>query len=350
MKNVFKAREMSSFLFLVALFIIVGIINPNFLSASNIIACFNESVVYIIVSAGMAFAILVGEIDVSVGANLGFVATVVSSMLRDGRNWAFAFVVGLLIGALIGLFNGWGVAVMGVPSLIFTLGTNGVARGLMYVYTGGAWVENLPAAFKTLYTRTFIGDLSICFSVTFICVIILHLLLKNTRRGRYFTAVGDNPLGANLVGIPAVKTKVAAYVICGMLAAVAGMVFSSRIGFVTATSGNGYEMKAVAACVLGGISLSGGVGSLLGSSIGAVIMASISRLLVFMGFGSTYDDTITGVMLIVIVVADALLQRRSAEMNRRARLSTRTSHTTDSLGDTGSIGGGGSLKKGDSGT
>ncbi len=119
MKKIVKAREFSSFLFLIALFAIVGIINPAFLSADNIIACFNESVVYIIISAGMAFAIFIGEIDVSVGANLGFVATVVSSMLRDGQNWAVAFITGIVIGALIGLFNGWGVAVMGVPSLIF---------------------------------------------------------------------------------------------------------------------------------------------------------------------------------------------------------------------------------------
>ena len=189
MKKILKARELSSFIFLVALFVIVGIINPAFLSADNIIACFNESVVYIIISAGMAFAIFIGEIDVSVGANLGFTATVVSSMLRDGQNWAVAFAVGLLIGALIGLFNGWGVAVMGVPSLIFTLGTNGVMRGMMYVYTGGAWVENLPAAFKAIYTTTLVGTLSVCFAVTAVCIIVIHLFLRHTKRGKYFIAV-----------------------------------------------------------------------------------------------------------------------------------------------------------------
>ena len=129
-----------------------------------------------------------------------------------------------------------------------------------------------------------------------------------------------------------ISNKIAAYVICGICAAIAGIVFSSRIGFVTATSGNGYEMKAVAACVLGGISLSGGVGSVIGSSVGAIIMASISRLLVFMGFGSTYDNAITGIMLIVIVVADALMQRRSAEMNRRQRLAARTAGTANEKG------------------
>ena len=177
MKKLLKARELSSFLFLIALFLVVGLINPSFLSSENIISCFNDSVVYIIISVGMAFAIFIGEIDVSVGANLGFTATVVSSMLRDGENWAFAFAVGILIGALIGLFNGWGVSVMGVPSLIFTLGTNGVMRGMMYVYTGGAWVENLPAEFKQLYTVNLFGNISVIFAVTAVMVIVVHMLL-----------------------------------------------------------------------------------------------------------------------------------------------------------------------------
>lgn len=324
MKKILKAREISSFLFLIALFLIVGIINPSFLTADNIIACFNDSVVYIIVSVGMAFAIFIGEIDVSVGANLGFTATVAGCMLRDGENWVLAFVTGILIGAAIGLFNGWGVSIMGVPSLIFTLGTNGVMRGMMYVYTGGAWVENLPAEFKALYTAPFAGGVTASFAIAAFVVVAVHLLLKYTKRGRYFIAVGDNPAGAALVGIPAVQTKVVAYIICGIFASVAGMVFASRVGFVTATSGNGYEMKAVAACVLGGISLSGGVGSVIGASIGAVIMASISRLLVFMDLGSTYDNTITGIMLLAIVVVDALVQTRNAELNRRQRLAART--------------------------
>lgn len=335
MKKILKAREISSFLFLVALFLIVGIINPNFLTADNIIACFNDSVVYIIVSVGMAFAIFIGEIDVSVGANLGFTATVVGCMLRDGQNWAVAFLTGILIGAAIGLFNGWGVSIMGVPSLIFTLGTNGVMRGMMYVYTEGAWVENLPAEFKQLYTIPFVGGITASFAITAIIVLVVHLLLKYTKRGRYFIAVGDNPAGAALVGIPATQTKVAAYIICGIFAAISGIVFSARVGFVTATSGNGYEMKAVAACVLGGISLSGGVGSVIGASIGAVIMASISRLLVFMDLGSTYDNTITGVMLLAIVVVDALMQRRTAEMNRRQRLAARTASVASGKGGNG---------------
>ena len=324
-KKLLKARGLTSFLFLIALFVVVGTINPAFLSPANVSACFNTSVVYTLIAVGMAFTLLIGEIDVSVGANLGLTAAVVGSMLRDGQPLVLACAVGILIGVAIGLINAWGVAVMKAPSLIFTLGTNGVLRGIIYVYTNGAWVENLPKEFKDFSSVTAVGDLTVYYCVTVLLVIVIHLLLTRTRRGRYFAAVGDNAQGATLVGLPTLKTKVLAYVICGVMAAIGGIIFCSRIGFVTPMSGDGYEMKAIAACVLGGISLLGGVGTVIGSAIGAVIMASISYLLVFMGFSSNYDNAITGVILIVIVVADALIQHRSVVKNRRARLLARVS-------------------------
>lgn len=323
-RKILKAREMSSFLFLAALFLIVGAINPSFLTGANISACFNTSVVYTLVAVGMAFAIFVGEIDVSVGSNLGLVAAVVGTMIQNGSNWYLAFAVGLLIGLAVGLVNGWGVAIMKVPSLIFTLGTNGILRGLMYLQVGVEQVNQLPKAFKDVSSMTLVGSFTVYYCCAVALVVVIHVLLTRTRRGRYFIAVGDNAGGAELVGIPATRTKVMAYVICGLLSAVAGIIFCSRIGIVTSLSGNGYEMKAVAACVLGGISLSGGVGTVIGAAIGAVIMASISYLLVFMGFSSNYDGAITGIILITIVVVDALMQRRAAVNNRRARLAART--------------------------
>lgn len=324
-KKLFKARGLSSFLFLIALFAVVGIINPSFLTPGNISACFNTSVVYTLVAVGMAFTLFIGEIDVSVGSNIGLVAAVVGTMLRDGQPLAVACGTGILIGAVIGLINAWGVAIMKAPSLIYTLGVNGVLRGVLYVYTNGAWVENLPKDFKDFSAVTAVGDLTVYYCVTILLVIVIHLLLTRTRRGRYFQAVGDNAQGATLVGLPTVQTKVLAYIICGVMAALAGIIFASRIGFVTPQSGNGYEMKAIAACVLGGVSLLGGVGSVVGSAVGAVIMASISYLLVFMGFSSNYDNAITGIILIIVVVGDALIQHRAIVKNRRARLMARVS-------------------------
>ena len=331
-KKIVKAREFTSFLFLVALFLVVGIINPAFLSMDNISACFNSSVVYTLIAVGMAFAIFIGEIDVSVGSTMGLSAAVAGTMIQNGSNWFAAFAVGILIGVVVGLVNGWGVAVMKIPSLIFTLGTNGILRGLMYLQVGVEQVNSLPKEFKDMASKTLLGSFTVYYCCAVLLTVIIHLLLTRTRRGRYFIAVGDNAGGAELVGIPATRTKVRAYLICGVLSAVAGIIFASRIGIVTSLSGNGYEMKAVAACVLGGISLSGGVGSVIGAGIGAVIMASISYLLVFMGFSSNFDNAITGVILITIVVVDALMQRRAAVNNRHARLAARTSTATDGKG------------------
>ena len=124
-KKLLKARELTSLVFLIALFVIVGAMNPMFLDPSNVSACFNSSVVYTLVAVGMAFVLFIGEIAVSVGANLGLTAAVVGTMLRDGQSLVLAIIVAIVIGIVIGLINGWGVCVMGAPSLIFTLGVNG---------------------------------------------------------------------------------------------------------------------------------------------------------------------------------------------------------------------------------
>lgn len=324
-KKILKIREMTSLLFLIALFAIVGAVNSSFLSPTSILNCFNDSVVFSLLATGIAFVIFTGEIDVSIGATLGLSATISSSMLRNGSNWMLAVLAGLLVGAGIGLVNGFGVSILGIPSLIFTLGTMGVIRGLIYVYTNGAWVENLPSNFTKLSKTMLVGQLTVFYAAVIVLIIFAHCLLTRTRSGKYFIAVGDNAMGATLVGIPTKTTKILSYVLCGLFSAVAGIIYSSRIGFITPTAGSGYEMKAIAACVLGGISLTGGLGSLVGASIGAVIMSSVSRILVFLGFSSDYDNTITGVLLIAIVVIDAVSQKRAAVRNRHARLAARTS-------------------------
>ncbi len=330
-KRVVKSRDVTTLIFLIVLFLGVGLVNPDFLAGGgNIATCFNSSVVYIVMTVGMAFTIFIGEIDVSVGSNLGLVAAVVGTMIQNGESWAKAFAVGVLIGLAVGVVNAIGVAVLKIPSLIFTLGTNGALRGMMFLVVGTKQVTDLPVSFKSLASKGVVGPLTILFCGVLVMVAVIHLLLTRTRRGRHFIAVGDNAGGADLVGIPATRTKVLAYVICGVLAAVAGILFCSRAGQVTALAGSGYEMSAVAACVLGGVSLSGGVGSVVGASIGAVIMSSISYMLVFLKISSDYDNAITGVVLLLIVVADALMQHRSAVRSRHARLAARTAvHTVE---------------------
>jgi AI-2 transport system permease protein len=322
MKKLFAAREFTSFLFVIILFIFAGAVNPGFLAPENLLLTLNSSVVFTLLAAGAAFIIISGEIDVSTGAVMGLCAAVSASMVRDGAPWGMAVAAALLTGIACGAINGAGLVLAKIPSIIMTLGTAGVVRGLIYVYTGGRWVENIPDDYKAAAQESFLG-VSFFYWGALAAVIAGVLIMTRTRQGRYFAAVGDNTACAILLGIPARFTKISAFVIAGVFYAVAGLMFVSRIGFVTPMAGSGYEMKAIAACVLGGISLSGGAGSLAGAAIGALFMASVGRILVFLN-STADDDVITGIMLIVIVVGDALLQRRSMEKARRRRLAAKT--------------------------
>lgn len=323
LKKLFQTRELSSLAFVVLLFLGVGAVNPEFLSPKSIMLSLNGSVVFTILAVGIAFVIITGEIDVSVGATLGLTSAISASLIRDGAPWALAIAVALLTGLVIGLINGFGVVVLRIPSIIMTLGVNGVIRGICYVYTNGKWVENLPFEYKML-SQANVGGITWFYLLALLLTLGIYLLMKYERRGRYFAAIGDNEGGATLIGIPVKQTKLAAFVLCAVFASIAGLIYVSRIGFVTPTAGNGYEMKAIAACVLGGVSLSGGIGSVIGAALGAIIMASIGRILVFLQFSSDYDNTITGILLITIVVVDALMQHRAAERARRERLSAKT--------------------------
>lgn len=325
-KSLFKAKECKAILGIILMFLLVGIINPSFLTSKNIMMCLNGSVVYIIVAIGIAFVIINGEIDVSIGATLGMAAAVSGMMIRDGKPWIVAILVALLIGAAIGAINGLGVTLLKVPSIIMTLGTCGIIRGSIYIVTSGKWVENIPFEFKALAQASIGNTITYFLLGTVVFMIVVHLILTTTRKGRYFAAVGDNIGGATLLGIPVNGTKVTSFIICGILAAVGGVIYVSRVGFVTPMAGNGYEMKAIAACVIGGISLAGGIGSVVGATMGAFIMASISRILVFLGISSDYDNTITGILLISIVVFDAIIQHQGAEKARRQRLAAKTAH------------------------
>lgn len=329
MKRMTKRREFSSIIFLFALFAIAGAVNPAFWKLNNVMLCLNGAAVYTICAIGMALVIFTGEIDASIGATLGLSAAVSACMIRDGSSSILALLVAICIGLIIGTINGFGVAVLKIPSIIMTIGINGIIRGMSYVYTGGAWVENIPRHFKEISQMGMFG-LSWFYIGTIVAMILVHLYVTKKRRGRYFQAVGDNEDGAIHIGIPVTATKMISFILCAVCASLASFIFVSRIGFVTPTSGNGYEMKAIAACVIGGISLSGGIGNMIGATFGALIMASISRILVFLGLSSNYDNTITGVLLITIVVIDAVLQKRNVEKSRRERLAAKTAAIVDS--------------------
>ncbi len=335
MKNIFNSlksiRWISGLLFLIAMILITGMANPDFLSYKNIISCFNASVVFTLLAIGISFVIMTGEIDVSIGATMGLTASIAGMIAQQDGSPVKMLLIAVVVGIAVGAANGVGVAYFGVPSLILTLGTNGIVRGLVYIVSDGKTVENYAGTFTNYGEKVAAFGITYYYAVVIAVVLITHFLLTRTAKGRHFIAVGDNNLGAELVGISVFKTKMLAYMLSGIFAAIAGVAFASKYGQVNIVAGAGYEMSAIAACVLGGISLSGGLGNTIGAAIGAVIMSSVSRMLVFIGLSSNFNNTITGVLLITIVVVDALTQKNSIEKARRKRLLQRTAHSAGSM-------------------
>lgn len=325
-----KKREITVVFFLLVLFGIVGYKNPVFITPDNIMLTLKGSVMYVSLAIGMAFVILTKEIDVSVGSILGMTAAVAATMLRNGRGLVSIIFVSILIGIISGIINGIGVTKFKIPSIVMTLGTNGILRGLMFIYTGGKWVENLPDYFKQASQANIFGNINTFVFFTAIVVISLHLYIVKAKKGKYFAAVGDNVEGANLIGIKVNTIKILAFILSGIFASIAGLVYVSQVGFVGNVAGNGVEMTAIAACVLGGVSLNGGVGSILGASLGAIIMSSINTALVFLKVPAYWNNTISGLLLIIIVSTDALINRYLVNSAIKQRLSVRTESQDDS--------------------
>lgn len=319
-----KFKEINVVLFLVLLYILVGIINSSFLSANNIMLTLKSSVMYVFLAIGMSFVLLTKEIDVSVGATLGMSAAIAGTLLQSGMNAFVIIILVLLFGVLIGLINGFGVTTLKVPSIIMTLGTCGIIRGIMFVYTGGKWVENLPDYFKKASQATIGGYINVFVVIAIAVVAAVQIIMSKYEPAKYFAAIGDNIDGATLIGVKVNRVKILSFVLSGVCAAIAGLIYTSQVGFISQVAGNGLEMTTIAGCVIGGVSLNGGIGSVLGASIGAIIMTAINSALVFMKVPAYWDDTISGLLLIVIVVADALIHHYMADKNRKQRLMART--------------------------
>jgi AI-2 transport system permease protein len=321
-KTLTKQREIRTLLFLIVLFVVVGIVNSDFLTLNNLHSSIKSSLLYIVLAIGMTFVLLTGNIDISVGGVLGLSAAVSGMMLRDGGSVFAAVLVAILIGAVIGLINGLGVTKLKISSFIMTLGMLEITRVIQVIYTDGQWVENLPVAFKKISQMNILG-INLLSILVIGGVILTHIYLSQSRKGRYFSAIGDNEDGAMFLGIPVNRYKIYSFVISGVCASIAGLIFASQIGFISTNAGLGIEMTVIAAAVLGGVSLSGGVGSVIGATIGAIIMISINSALVYMKVPAFWNDAISGSLLIIIVVSDALLARKATNKAKKERLNAR---------------------------
>lgn len=295
---------------LIVLFIALSIASPAFLTADNLFNLGSQTSVNAVMAVGVTLVIITAGIDLSVGsvAALSGVAGVLM-MVQLGFSPVLGILGGVAVGATAGLVNGLLVAVVGLPPFIATLGMLSVARGLVLISTGAVSVFGAPEGFRLL-GQGVIGSVPIPILVIVVVAIAGHLVLTRTRLGRYAYAMGSNAEAARLSGIPVRRHLTGVYVICGALAGLGGMIAASRINSGQPNFGTGLELDVIAAVVIGGASLFGGQGTVLGSLIGAFLVALIRNGAVLLDINTFYQNVIIGVIIWLAVWWDRFRRRK----------------------------------------
>lgn len=295
--------KFKSLIGLLALCVIISIITPRFLNVNNLLNVLTQVSVNAVIAIGMSYVILTGGIDLSVGSILAITGAVSASIIVKSNSVFLAIVTAIIIGALIGAFNGIIVSKGKIQPFIVTLAAMTIFRGVTYVYTNGTPISGLGKDF------TFIGNakvLGIPFPViiTLIVFLIAYYIINETRFGRYVYALGGNEDSTRLSGINTDRIKMIVYVVSGIAAAISGVIVTSRIGSASPNAGSGYELDAIAAVVLGGTSLSGGEGSITGTIIGAMIIGVLNNGLNLMNVSPFYQSIVKGLVILLAVLID----------------------------------------------
>lgn len=285
--------------------VVISILNPGFLTAGNLLNVLRQVSINALIAFGMTFVILTGGIDLSVGSTLALSSAVSAMMMANGLDPLLAVLVGLVIGALLGAVNGLVIAKGKVAPFIATLATMTIFRGITLVLLDGRPVSGLSdGGFFDLMGKGYLLGIPIPAVLMMITFVILFIILKQTTVGRRVYAVGGNEEAAILSGIKADRIKVLVYSLTGMLSAFAGMILTSRLSSAQPTAGSAYELDAIAAVVLGGTSLSGGKGKIVGTLIGALIIGVLNNGLNLIGVSSFFQQVVKGSVILLAVLLD----------------------------------------------
>lgn len=288
---------------LALLFVIIAINSPVFLRVDTLLALLRQASIYGIIAIGMVFVITSSGIDLSVGAVVGLSGVIVSMALRAGLPIPLAIVIALVASVVVGLFNGLLVHNFKVPAFIATLASLTIVRNTILLITGARTISNLPDAFKVLATGTLFGIPNL-FVVWFFVILVGLFIANKTVFGRNIYSYGSNKEAANLSGINVRNTIYGVYSLCAFLCGIAGILLTARLGNGVPTSGTGYELDAIAASVVGGASLDGGEGSVLGTALGSLIMATLRQGGTLLGMNSFIVEIIIGSLIAIAVILD----------------------------------------------
>jgi inositol transport system permease protein len=294
----------------VILCVVLSLITPRFLTITNLSVIIKQVSINALLAFGVTFVIITGGIDLSLGSIVAVTGVVAASFAHpDTYPLVVPLTVGLLVGILFGAFNGFIITKAKVPSFIVTLGTMTIGRGLALILSKGRPISNLSDSFNFIGGGSIAG-IPVPIILLGVIFLICLLLLKKTTIGRYMYAIGGNEQAARASGIEVNKVKMFVYTLSGALAAIAGITLASRITTGQPNIGAGFELTAIAAAVIGGTSTSGGVGSITGTLIGALLIGVISNSLDLLNVSSYYQQVIMGVIIIVAVSIDTISRKK----------------------------------------
>jgi len=310
-------QSLSKFQSLIALIIlclVISLLSDKFFTATNAWNVMRQISVNICISVGMTLVVLTAGIDLSIGSVLALCGAITAGLLKNGievpsSNLYVGFTIlgaalaGLLVGSLLGCFNGWTITKFKVPPFVATLAMLTIARGLTMLWTKGFPITGLGKKFAYLGTGWFLG-IPLPVWISGIIVFIAVVITNKTKLGRYIYAIGGNENAAVLSGIDIKKIKIAVYTIAGALAAVGGLLVTSRLDAAQPNAGTGYELDSIAAVVIGGTSLSGGRGSVRGTVLGAVIIGVLNNGLVLLNVSPFWQQVVKGFVILIAVVID----------------------------------------------
>lgn len=322
LSRLLQMRELS----LVGLLLLVTLgtaaINPLFLSVGSLRDLFLNVAIIALLVVGETIILLMKHVDLSISSTVGLTAFLTGSLFvaHPDLPIPLALLFGLGLGALLGSVNGLLVAYGKVPALVATLGTLYVFRGITYAVVHGGQINaaNLPARFLDFGTGSFLGIPNLVLLVLLV-MIGFGFYLKSYRGGREYYALGSNSEAAVLAGISVTRRTMIGFVLSGAIAGLAGVLYLARFGTVDATAGTGLELQVIAAAVVGGVSINGGVGTLLGAGIGALLLGVMGSALVTLRAPGFYQQAIQGALLLAAITIDMLVSRRSAKQLQQER-------------------------------
>jgi ribose/xylose/arabinose/galactoside ABC-type transport system permease subunit len=314
LRTFFGHRAVQLAVALLAISALVAAFHPKFLSTSNIEFILLDSVVLGLISLGQTFVIISRGIDLSVAPIMGLTAVVTGLMsTRSGLPLWSAILLSVAMGLVLGAVNGLLVSVVRMPPIIVTLGTLGLYGGLQFLYTNGDQVTNVPDAYARFGNSVLVPGVPRPVAMLAVITLVCWLVLKYTAFGRNVFAVGDNERAARAAGIPVRFTVFSTYVVSGLLAGFAGLVYIAHTAAATATTGTAesVQLNAIAAVLIGGSAISGGRGGVLGSVLGALFLSLVLTALVFSGVPAIWNTAGAGVLILIAVLLDARLSHRS---------------------------------------